>query len=355
MKKKLLYQKIRLIYKITHITQIFIVGHGRSRRSTTFTGREDYLNQVTYLFGSQGGKTLELPAGVTTYSFACVLPESLPSSFEGKHGHLRYGCKVVVDRPWKADKEFRLSFSVIKTEDLNLSPELAIPSKSEIIRHFYCCCIKSKPFFMSVNVPYSGFVAGQQLDVNIFMNNQTNNDIEGTKVSLERNTQYISQTPHKKIRSETLTVKEAYGNGMRKSGSGEIKLSLIVPPLAPTNLHFCKVITTCYQLRIIAKVSGAHRNPHINIPIKIGTIPLRQSLPVTNMPAFMGSPSSNPNPSAPALLDLPPPSYEEAIRIEPDMGGEDANVSIFQPRYPVWNFSNNNDVIPSAPPENLKS
>lgn len=329
------------------ISNFYFLGSGRSRHTTTFTGREDYLNQTTYLFGSQSGKTLELPAGVTTYSFACVLPESLPSSFEGKYGQIRYNVKTVVDRPWKADKEFRLSFTVIKSEDLNLIPTLAIPSKSEILRHFYYCCFKSKPFFMSVMTPYGGYVPGQTINITIFMNNQSSTDVEGTKVSLERITQYISQSPHKKIRSETLTVSEAYGSGMSKSGSGEVSLSLIVPPLAPTNLNFCKVLTTCYQLRIIAKVSGAHRNPHINIPIRIGTIPLRQSLPHA---PIIGSPSSSPQPTAPSMVDLPPPSYEEATRVEPEMGEEDANISIFQPRYPVWNFSFSSNNLPTAPP-----
>lgn len=291
-----------------------------------------------------------MPAGITTYSFACVLPETLPSSFEGKYGHIRYSLKTVVDRPWKADKEFRLSFTVIRCEDLNLLPALSIPSKSEIVRSFYYCCFKSKPFFMSVSIPFTGYVPGQSINVTIFMNNQSSTDVEGTKVSLERITQYISQSPHKKIRSETLTVKEAYGSGISKSGSGEVSLALIVPPMAPTNLNYCKVLTTCYQLRVIAKVSGAHRNPHINIPIRIGTIPLRQSLPHAPIIAPMGSPSSNPQPTAPSMVDLPPPSYEEATRVVPEMAEDDANVSIFQPRYPVWNFSFSSNTLPTAPP-----
>lgn len=289
-----------------------------------------------------------MPAGITTYSFACVLPESLPSSFEGKYGHVRYSIKTVLDRQLKADKEYRLSFTVIKSEDLNLIPALDIPSKSEIVRHFYYCCFKSKPFFMSVSIPFSGYVPGQSINVTIFMNNQSSTDVEGTKATLERITQYISQAPHKKIRSETLTVKEAYGSGMSKSGSGEVSLSIIVPPMAPTNLNYCKVLTTCYQLRVIAKVSGAHRNPHINIPIRIGTIPLRQSLP--HAPIIIGSPSNNPQPTAPSMVDLPPPSYEEATRVVPEMAEDDANVSIFQPRYPVWNFSIQPINLPTAPP-----
>lgn len=133
-------------------------GAGSRRRSVTYAGREDYLNQTTYLLGSQSGSAaLEMPPGTTTYSFACVLPMQLPSSVEGKYGNIRYNCKAVLDRPWKTDKEFRLSFTVIKTEDLNLlSPTLYIPSKSEIVRHFYCCCFKSKPFSMSASIPFAG-------------------------------------------------------------------------------------------------------------------------------------------------------------------------------------------------------
>lgn len=264
-----------------------------------------------------------------------MLPEGLPSSFEGKYGHIRYSCKVVMDRPWTNNKEFRLSFSVIKPEDLNTNPSLAIPTKSEIIRHFYCCCFKSKPFFMSASVPFSGFVPGQKLDLTIFMNNQSNVDVEGTKLSLERNTQYISQNPRKKIRSELLTVKEVYGPGMIKCGSGEIKISLVIPPLSPTNVNYCRVITTCYQLRVMAKVSGAHKNPHLNIPIKIGTKPLLASIPTPQYNAlFDGSFTSQP--SAPPIHDLPPPSYEEAMEIVPETPDESG---IFNPRYPVWNFS----------------
>lgn len=320
-------------------------GRGSNRRSITYKGREDYLNQVTYLLGSEGGPQVELAAGITTYTFACMLPENLSSSFEGKYGHIRYSCKAVLDRPWKADKEYRLSFSVIKSEDLNAIPSLTIPTKSEIVRHFYCCCFKSKPFYMSASIPFSGYVPGQKIDLTIFMNNQSNIMVEGTKVSLERNTQYISSNPRKKIRSELLAVKEVYGAGMTKAGSGEVKISLVVPPLSPTNTNYSRVITTCYQLRVVAKVCGAHKNPHLNIPIKIGTSPLLASLPTPQYNTLFDASMSS-QPSAPPMVDLPPPSYEEATQVVSEMAGDDANVSVFNPRYPVWNFSS---PIPTAP------
>lgn len=323
-------------------------GAGSRRRSVTYAGREDYLNQTTYLFGSQSGvNPIEMQPGITTYSFACMLPLQLPSSFEGKNGNIRYSCKAVLDRPWKTDKEFRLSFTVIKTEDLNLlTSAICIPSKSEIVRHFYCCCFKSKPFSMSASIPFSGYVPGQKIEVTIKMNNQSNVDIEGTKLSLERNTQYISQTPRKKIRFECVTVKETFGSGINASGMTEIKLTLVVPPLAPTNLNHCRVITTCYQLKVLAKANGAHKNPHLNIPITIGTIPLRPQAPQYDAIMNSSIASTSSHPSAPPAFDLPPPSYEEATRVVPEMTENDANVSIFNPRYPVWNFSSEQPAVP---------
>lgn len=246
-------------------------GTGNHRRSLTYNGKEDYLNQVTYLLGSQSStETIEMSAGVTSYNFACMLPPNIPSSVEGKYGNIRYSCKVVLDRPWKTDKEFRTTFTVIKNEDLNLSTSLMIPSKTEVLRHFYCCCFKSKPFHMTTSIPVTGFVPGQTIPVTIMLNNQSNVDIEGTKVSVERNMQYVSQNPRKKIKFECLVVKEVYGAGVKAAGSGEIKIDVTIPPVAPTNMNSCKIITTNYQMRVIAKVSGAHKNPHINIPLTIG-------------------------------------------------------------------------------------
>lgn len=325
-----------------------VKGTGNSRRTVTYSGREDYLNQTTYLFGSQSSSTpIEMPPGVTTYSFACMLPLQLPSSFEGKYGNIRYSCKAVLDRPWKTDKEFRLSFSVIKTEDLNLvSPSLYVPIKNEIVRHFYCCCFKSKPFYMSASLPFTGFVPGQTIEITLNLNNQSNVDIEGTKVSLERNTQYISQTPRKKIRFEVLPVKDVFGAGVRACGSAEIRISLTVPPIPPTNVKYCRVIVSSYHLKIMAKVTGAHKNPHLSIPITVGTIPFRASTQAPNYDAIMNSSiaSSSSHPSAPPF-DLPPPSYEQAMNVVPD---NDLNVSAFAPRYPVWNFNTEPLVQPPA-------
>ena len=63
-----------------------------------------------------------IPKGNHTYPFELALPPTLPSSFEGKHGYVRYTATATVDRPWKFDHETKEPFTVIGTLDLNREP-----------------------------------------------------------------------------------------------------------------------------------------------------------------------------------------------------------------------------------------
>lgn len=67
-----------------------------------------------------------LPIGNHVYPFTCVLPPTLPSSFEGDYGHVRYTIKVILDRPWKFDQEIKAAFTVISPLDLNVNPSLTV-------------------------------------------------------------------------------------------------------------------------------------------------------------------------------------------------------------------------------------
>ena len=204
-----------------------------------------------------------------------------------------------LDRPWKFDLAFKLPFTVIKLEDLNvLSPALKVPSKTEVCKSFYCCCFKSKPLLMKVTLPFSGYVPGQSVQVVVELNNQSNVNVEGVKLALEKKITYISQSPRSKIKIEHGTVKEVFGLGVLNASTGQVAISLVVPPIPPTNINSCKVLKVAYELKVLAKVSGAHRNPFVTIPITIGTIPLSfGQTPNPNISIASGSYQ----PSAPAM------------------------------------------------------
>lgn len=100
------------------------------------TGHEEYFENHYYLLGSKNGSEINLEAGELTYPFTCVLPQNLPSSFEGEFGHVRYTIKVVLDRPWKFDQETKMAFTVISPLDLNRDPDMKVSIKFSIFVPF---------------------------------------------------------------------------------------------------------------------------------------------------------------------------------------------------------------------------
>lgn len=67
-----------------------------------------------------------MDAGLYEYNFQCDLPSQLPTSVEGKYGHIRYTARVVLDIPMWPDTEFKERFTVIKPFDLNKDRSLRV-------------------------------------------------------------------------------------------------------------------------------------------------------------------------------------------------------------------------------------
>lgn len=60
-----------------------------------------------------------LPPDTHEIPFSFTLPKTLPSSFEGDFGYVRYSCRVTLERPWDFDIVAKRAFSVIGIEDIN--------------------------------------------------------------------------------------------------------------------------------------------------------------------------------------------------------------------------------------------
>ena len=66
-------------------------------------------------FVLESGRQHELP-------FSFVLPDAIPSSFEGKFGHIRYIIRATLIRPGKWNYQCRIGFNVSSFVDLNAIP-----------------------------------------------------------------------------------------------------------------------------------------------------------------------------------------------------------------------------------------
>lgn len=213
--------------------------------------------------------------GFHTYRFSCLLPQNLPTSFEGQHGKIRYTCKVSLDRPWKFDLTYKVAFTVLKQQDLNYeSPMIRQPVKKEVTKKYFMGIFSSNELYMSVELPISGFVAGQKIDFAIAINNPSGVTVEELKVSLKKIVRYNSDSPRMLTKEVIESCKVEKFPGVPKKSKGNFNLNIVVPPIPPTSQFFCKVINISYELKVKAQVSGIHRSSEIRIPIIIGTVPL---------------------------------------------------------------------------------
>lgn len=173
----------------------------------------------------------------------------------------------------------------------------------------------------------SGYVAGQNVEISITVNNETSTVVEETKFQLMKIIHYNSQTPRRKIRQRIEIAAEVKNVGVPAKSKGNVQALLTIPSVPPTNIAFCRVLQVSYEIQVVACVGGIHRNPVLRLPLTIGTVPLRnnfyQHAPATAMPLtawnIQHAGTSNVQPTAPLLPYpvLPVPQYPIEARSAP--------------------------------------
>lgn len=155
-----------------------------------FTGRSVVFSSRIFLLGFEGSQAIQLPSGTYSYDFAVHLPDSLPASIATSHGYIRYYIEAVLDLPPRFDKKFKLQFNVARRGDLADHPELKLPCLSEEIKQFCSFLCKSEALALTVMLPHSGFAPGHSIPVTVSYFNQSDAEVEKTKISLKQIIRY---------------------------------------------------------------------------------------------------------------------------------------------------------------------
>lgn len=322
------------------------------------TGQEEYFKIQYYLLGGASGGETELPAGQHVYPFTCVLPPTLPSSFEGEFGHVRYTVKVVLDRPWKFDQEIKAAFTVLSPVDLNKTPSTKDPVKRTLEKFFCCFCCKSGPLTVVVSLPQSGYVPGQVVPILAEIDNISNVAISNVHFSFQKIIAYHSQSPRRETKREVVVLQKMQIGAVEAGGSKTFNQPLTLPALPPSNLTNCSLIDLDYEIQVECVVSGMHTNLTTKIPLTIGTIPLMNgaagapSAPVESPADAPVAPASaeggqQPGWSTAGLYPNLQPSFQpsqfgtDTIQDRNDNQHTRYNSTNFSPMYPVYNFQNN--------------
>ncbi|XP_060821608.1 arrestin domain-containing protein 17-like [Bombus pascuorum] len=337
----------------------------------TYSNSEEYYHFKYNIFSTQDFDSRhKLPRGYNQYPFSFQLPNNIPCSFEHTNGYIRYTVKAVIDRPWKFDHECKAAFTVISNLDLNLHREKCFGVNDGMRKSFsrLCWCGKGS-MDLQITVPSSGYVPGQTISTTLNYANYSNELITKVSATLLRRLEFYATS---KSLSNVKVIKKASHFGPFPK-NGHITSEILVPPMAPSYLQYCKIINLNYELVVSVHISTPCSKIKRTYPLLIGTIPLYYpSFPppynvvphssnsnVTKtaiMPVPMPRPeqaSASNIPTAPTLdlansssfnLDIPPPSYEECMSGTQNI--RDHNESdfvfgantFFAPRYPVFNY-----------------
>lgn len=321
-------------------------GHRRTHtdsRSVSYTSSETYFETTHIFVGGKEGDVVINP-GEYVYNFHYALPPTLPSSFEGTFGHIRYTVKAMMQRPWKFDHGAKAAFTVIAPLDLNMYPHVKEPTELEQSKSLCCLWCRSGPIVVRVRLPATGFVPGQAIVAQMQVDNASSTEVRGLVCALEKEVVWRASrvAGYNQHNQHTRTTKhDVFKIELNETVPARTSKSLTqvitVPPIPPSHLAYCNFIDLLYSLRVEALLGACHINLETKCQILVGTIPL------SSTPTPVGTPTAEPS-APPYYPDMPCPSYEECVFGGNDiMDGDGDNeftmgMKNFTPRYPVYAF-----------------
>ncbi|TKR76313.1 hypothetical protein L596_017470 [Steinernema carpocapsae] len=227
-----------------------------------------------------------LPEGRHEVPFSYTLPKTLPSSFEGDYGYIRYTCRAICERPWDFDIVTKKAFTVIGIEDINEDPKAAQPaSASDSNSSIKFCCRKNGNVITELSVERTGYTPGEVVRIKGKITNQSSRTLKNSSLRLRQHVSYKAKTfagtEHVKNASKVVYSKTLGEVAPNQSLSLDHE-SISVPALPP-RLSNCHIIDLRYT--IDAQADGSNV---VSVPLVIGTIPL-----LADLVMFKGRPKAS--------------------------------------------------------------
>ncbi|KAK7590384.1 hypothetical protein V9T40_001997 [Parthenolecanium corni] len=254
-----------------------VVGEGvvnlRNRRRDRGYERENYIDFRMRLLGEPGQPPVVLSPGIHSFPFKLGLPLGLPSTFLSKLGWVQYYCKTALREPNGLTHKNQQVFIVMNPIDLNQEPSvLAQPFRCDIEHKFGMSCLNSGPVTCRVILDHGGYIPGDTILVSALIRNRSKIHIRSTKASLRETIQYMVK--NKVQYSETRELSAVRRGKIQAGDTDEWRdEQLYIPPLPPTNLRGCHIISVQYDVYFIIKPKGLKKDVKIQLPILMGTYP----------------------------------------------------------------------------------
>ncbi|XP_063003235.1 arrestin domain-containing protein 2 isoform X2 [Elgaria multicarinata webbii] len=232
-----------------------------------YTAYETYLRRRQLLIRDHGGVTV-LQAGRHEFPFTFQLPDTLATSFEGKHGSVRYWVKAKLHRPWCSVKRAKKEFTVIEPIDIN-TPALLAPqagAKEKLARVWYG---SRGQVSVSAKIDRKGYTPGEVIPIFAEIDNCTTRSVVPKAAIIQTQT-FIARGTRKQKKSVVASMAgDSIAAGKREVWHGR---ALKIPPVGPSILQ-CRIIHVEYALKVCVDIPGTSKLL-LELPLVIGTIPL---------------------------------------------------------------------------------
>ncbi|XP_074665077.1 arrestin domain-containing protein 2 isoform X2 [Strix aluco] len=232
-----------------------------------YTASQTFLNRRCQLIPDNGEVTV-LQAGRHEFPFTFQLPETLATSFEGKHGSVRYWVKAKLHRPWSTVKKVKKEFTVIEPIDIN-TPALLAPqagAKEKLARAWYC---NRGQVSVTAKIDRKGYTPGEVIPIFAEIDNCTTRAVVPKAAIIQTQTFIARGTKKQKKSVVTSIVGDSIAAGKREVWHGR---ALKIPPVGPSILQ-CRIIQVEYSLKVCVDIPGTSKLL-LELPLVIGTIPL---------------------------------------------------------------------------------
>ncbi|XP_036409587.1 arrestin domain-containing protein 2-like isoform X4 [Megalops cyprinoides] len=250
-------------------------AHWLENRSVgTNTAYNDYTSKETYFRKRQhlirdNGEMVVLQAGRHEFPFSFQLPEeTLVTSFEGKHGSVRYWVKVKLHRPWATVRKIKKEFTVIQPIDIN-TPALLAPqagTKDKMARQWYR---NFGQVSITAKIDRKGYTPGEVIPVFAEFDNSSSRPVV-PRASINQIQTFIARGTMKQKRSVVAVLcGDAVAPRCRESWQGR---AIKIPPVGPSILQ-CRILRVEYILKVCVDVPGTSKLS-LELPLVMGTIPL---------------------------------------------------------------------------------
>ncbi|KAJ6641363.1 Arrestin domain-containing protein 17 [Pseudolycoriella hygida] len=334
----------------TRVQDIYLTFFGKgfcewSEGGKQIIGSKTYLDERVDLLQNSSEAGVVIPSGNNSYPFEVRLPSTIPTSYEGTLGYIRYCTALhIIGSTEKLDPLVE-AFTVIHPLNLNNSPTYREPMKVRKFTKFNisCClfCVESDELQLYARLPVRGYCSGQTINLKLDVINKSYQEVLRFLVQFIQEVTYTANNGKQKV--ERIAFKKRVAEGVRADVKGRHtrKVNITVPSLPPTNFS-ADVCGSRYMFIVTAETPMCHRNPSFEIPIVIGTSPISSELYASMTDASdtnraSAPPLSAPNTSVnstnvPHYPDGDPPTYEEAMRsvVAPKMTKD------FLPKYPTY-------------------